>query len=131
MSTFRRAAMTRHRQHVANVHSNYGKAIGLISKRGTVRLRYAPTDELLRTLVFANVGRRMELHEFLKRLHVRYGFIFGDREAEKALRKDEFDKKAFQSNSTRLEERLSALGLLRRLSDGCAYVINPYSAVTE
>jgi hypothetical protein len=44
------------------------------------------------------------------------------------LSKDEFDKKAFQANSRRLEQRLGSLGLLRRLSDGCAYVINPYHA---
>ncbi len=43
-------------------------------------------------------------------------------------RKDEFDKKAFQANSRRLEQRLGSLGLLRRLSDGCAYVVNPYAA---
>ncbi len=49
-------------------------------------------------------------------------------QAEQVLAKDEFDKKAFQANARRLEQRLGSLGLLRRLSDGCAYVINPYYA---
>ena len=42
------------------------------------------------------------------------------------LASNDFDKKAFQANSQRLEQRLFSLGLLRRLSDGCAYIINPY-----
>ena len=126
--TFRQAAMKRHRQHVANIHRNYGREIGLVSKRGTVKLRYAPTDALLKTLLFANVGKRIELNQFLSKLHGRYGLVFGDKEAEQVLAKDEFDKKAFQANSRRLEQRLGSVGLLRRLSDGCAYVVNPYHA---
>jgi len=122
----RQAAIKRHRQHVANIHRNYGREIGLVSKRGTVKLRYAPNDALLKTLLFANVERRVELNQFLQQLHSRYGIVFGDREAEQVLAKDEFDKKAFQANARRLEQRLCSLGLLRRLSDGCAYVINPY-----
>ncbi len=122
----RAAALKRHRQHVANIHRNYGREIGLVSKRGTVKLRYAPTDNLLKTLLFANVPKRMELNHFLNHLADRYGLIFGDREAEQVLAGDDFDKKAFQANSRRLEQRLMSLGLLRRLSDGCAYIINPY-----
>jgi hypothetical protein len=128
ISRLRQDAMKRHRQHVANIHRNYGREIGLVSRRGTIKLRYAPTDALLKTLLFANVEKRIELHQLLARLHTRYGLVFGDREAEQVLSKDEFDKKAFQSNSRRLEQRLGSLGLLRRLSDGCAYVINPYHA---
>lgn len=126
IAALRQAAMKRHRQHVANIHRNYGREIGLISKRGTIKLRYAPTDSLLKTLLFANVEKRVELHQFLHTLHRRYGLVFGDREAEQVLDKGNFDKKAFQANSHRLEQRLGSLGLLKRLSDGCAYVINPY-----
>ena len=118
--------MKRHRQHVANIHRNYGREIGLVSKRGTVKLRYAPTDALLKTLLFANIEKRTELHQFLERLHSRYGIIFSDKQAEQVLQKGEFDKKAFQANSRRLEQRLGSLGVLKRLSDGCAYVVNPY-----
>jgi len=131
MSALRQAAMKRHRQHVANIHRNYGREIGLVSKRGTVKLRYAPTDGLFKTLLFANVEKRIELQQFLEKLYQRYGIIFGDKEAEQVLSKDEFDKKAFQANSRRLEQRLGSLGLLKRLSDGCAYIINPYHAETK
>lgn len=126
IAALRQAAMKRHRQHVANIHRNYGREVGLVSKRGTVKLRYAPTDSLLKTLLFANVGKRAELLQFLDRLFQRYGIVVGDKEAERCLTKGEFEKKAFQANSRRLEQRLSSLGLLRRLSDGCAYVLNPY-----
>jgi hypothetical protein len=126
ISRLRQDAMRRHRQHVANIHRNYGREIGLVSRRGTIKLRYAPTDALFKTLLFANVEKRIELHQFLDRLHARYGLVFGDKEAEQVLSKDEFDRKAFQGNSRRLEQRLGSLGLLRRLSDGCAYVVNPY-----
>jgi hypothetical protein len=128
IASLHQAAMKRHRQHVANIHRNYGREIGLVSKRGTVKLRYAPTDALLKTLLYANVKKRAELHSFLDLLARRYGLIFGDREAELVLPKGELDKKAFQANSRRLEQRLGSLGLLRRLSDGCAYVLNPFSA---
>lgn len=123
----RRAAVSRHRQHVANIHRNYGRDVGLVSKRGTNRLRYAPTDSLLKALILANVEKRMEYKEFLARLFKRYGFVFGEREAEHVLRQEDFDKKAFQANSHRFEHRLGSLGMLRRLSDACAYVQNPFA----
>jgi hypothetical protein len=126
IASLRQAAMKRHRQHVGNIHRNYGREIGLVSRRGTVKLRYAPTDALLKALLFANVEKRAELRHFLEKLYRRYGLVFGEKEAEQVLAKGELDKKAFQANSRRLEQRLGSLGLLRRLSDGCAYVVNPY-----
>ncbi|MBF0407878.1 MAG: hypothetical protein HQM10_11020 [Candidatus Riflebacteria bacterium] len=126
INTFRESALKRHRQHFANIHRVFGREIGLISKRGTNKLRYAPNDAFLKSIIFANVSKRLELNEFLKRLFDRYGLIFSDRQAEEVYEKKEIDKKAFQANVERLEQRLASLGLLRRLSDGCAYLINPY-----
>ncbi|MDQ8203344.1 hypothetical protein [Pelagicoccus sp. SDUM812003] len=120
-------ASKRHKQHVANIHRVFGREIGLISKRGTNRLRYAPNDDLLKTLVFSNVESRTELSEFLNRIWERYSFLISDKEADKVLSDEEFDKKAFQANARRLEQRLTGLGLVKRLSDGCAYVINPFT----
>ena len=127
INELRTSAKRRHQQHIAHIHRNYGREIGLVSRRGTVKLRYAPTDDFLKSLIFATVPQRMELHQFLALLWHRYALIFGDREAEFVLSKDEFDKKAFQANTRRLEQRLVSLGLLKRLSDGCAYVLNPYA----
>lgn len=125
LAELKRAAIAHHKQHVASVHRQYGRDVGLVSKRGTNRLRYAPTDSLLKTLVLANVSHRMEYKEFLDRLFVRYGFVIGEREAERVLSQADFEKKPFQTNSQRLEQRLASLGMLRRLSDACAYVQNP------
>lgn len=125
INDFRDSALKRHLQHVSNIHRIYGKGVGLVSKRGTNKLRYAPTDGLLKAILYANVEKRMELGEFLALIYDRYGLVFGDNEVEKVLASEEFDKKAFQANARRLEQRLGSLGMLRRLSDGCAYVENP------
>ncbi len=127
MGELRRRAVSRHRQHVANIHRSYGRDVGLVSKRGTNKLRYAPTDALLKALILANVKHRMEYKEFLSCIFSRYGIVFGEREAEHVLDGEEYDKKAFQANAERLERRLGSLGMLRRLSDACAYVQNPFS----
>ncbi len=127
MTALKEDAKKRHKQHVANVHRSYGRAIGLVSKRGTNKLRYAPSDELLKSLILANVRRRMECGEFLALLHQRYGLVFGEREAGMVLAADEFEVKPFKANAKRLEQRLGSLGLIKRLSDGCAYIMNPYT----
>jgi hypothetical protein len=124
-SELRREAVLRHRRDAANLHRNYGREVGLISKRGTNRFRYAPTDSLLKALVLSNVAKRAEFKEFLGALFTRYGLVFGEREAEQVLSREDFDKKAFQANAARLEQRLASLGMLKRLSDACAYVQNP------
>ena len=131
LSEFRRAAISRHRNHVANVHRSYGVGIGLVSRRGTTRLRYAPTDALLKAHILANVGTRMDFRELLARLFDRYGLVIGEREARLALEPDDYDEKAFSANSIRLERRLRTLGMLRRLSDACAYVENPMKRIAR
>tara|TARA_R110002049_G_scaffold285698_4_gene467041 strand:- start:193211 stop:194758 length:1548 start_codon:yes stop_codon:yes gene_type:complete len=127
----KQSALARHRQHAGNVHRSYGRSIGLISKRGTNKLRYAPNDALLKALILANVRDRMEFKLFLRRLFDRYGIVLGEREARIVMQDSDFDSKAFESNASRLEQRLSSLGMLRRLSDACAYVLNPYSEATR
>lgn len=128
---FKDDARSRHRRHFGQVHRSFGRGIGLVSRRGTNRFRYAPTDAFLKCLVFANVSKRTEFNELLERLYRRYGLIFGEKEAESVLSPEDMDKKPFQANSLRLEHRLGSLGLLRRLSDACAYVENPYAKVAH
>jgi hypothetical protein len=125
--TLKTRAIARHRQSFGNVHRTYGRAVGLISKRGTNKLRYAPNDALLKALILTNVKDRLEFKLFLEKLYDRYGIVLGEREAKRTMADDDFDIKAFQSNAGRLEQRLSSLGMLKRLSDACAYVLNPYS----
>jgi hypothetical protein len=127
LEEFSKKANERHKQHVQNFHRVWGKEIGLVSKRSSRRLRYAPTDSLLKALVLSNVETKMEFQEFLECLYHKYGFIIGDRQAEALLESGQADMEAFSENAVRLEERLSSMGLLKRLSDACAYVENPFA----
>jgi hypothetical protein len=119
-------AINRHKQHVYKFHGTWGKEIGLSSSRGSRRTRYAPTDALLKTLVLCTVPGRMEFQEFLTFLYEKYGFIIGDRQADDYITRGHADQEAFSDNAIRLEQRLTSLGLLNRLSDACAYVENPF-----
>jgi hypothetical protein len=110
------------------VHRDYSRYIGLSSARGTNRVRYAPTDNLLKTLVVARVPRRLEFKRFLADLYVQYGFVLGEAEALLALDPEDYDASAFERNRMRLEARMGSMGMLIRLSDGCAYVINPFAS---
>ena len=120
-------ATSRHKKHIGKCHSSWSKEIGLASSRGSRRIRYAPTDSLLKTLVLCTVPHRLEFQNFLAKLSETYGFIIGDRQATKFIETGEADREAFASNAERLEQRLASLGLLKRLSDACAYVQNPFA----
>ena len=120
------AVISRHKQHFSEVSRELSRHIGLTVHRQGLKTRYAPTDPLLKALVYATVAERMEFHAFLDRLHEKYHFIIGPREAEASYGELPFDKRAFDDNAQRLESRLLALGLLCRLSDDCAYVMNPF-----
>jgi len=120
-------ALTRHRVHTAKIHSTWGKAVGLVSRRLSRRTRYAPTDALLKTLVVCCVEDRMEFSAFVELLYDRYGLVIGDRQAARVPLTAGADLELFHDNVARLEERLSGLGLVRRLSDQCAYVEKPFA----
>ncbi len=121
-------AVRRHQQHLAKFHGSWAREIGLSSSRSSRRTRYAPTDSLLRTLVLASVPTRMEFQEFLATLHQKYGFVIGDRQAEPLINSGDADREDFVANAERLERRLASIGLLKRLSDACAYVQNPFAS---
>jgi hypothetical protein len=119
-------AVVRHKQHVGKIHMSWARAIGLSSRRSSRRVRYAPTDRLLKTLVVTCVPRRLEFKDFLALLADRYGLIIGDHQAQAFIASGDADQEDFSDNARRLEERLASLGLLKRLSDSCAYVENPF-----
>lgn len=119
-------AVVRHKQHVGKIHMTWARAIGLSSRRSSRRVRYAPTDRFLKTLVVTCVPRRIEFKDFLAVLAERYGLIIGDHQAKAFVESGDADQEDFSDNARRLEERLASLGLLKRLSDSCAYVENPF-----
>lgn len=128
LSSLRERAVKRHQQHLGKFHGTWSREIGLSSSRGSRCTRYAPTDSLLRTLVLASVPTRMEFQEFLVKLHQKYGFIVGDRQATDLINSGDADREDFVANAERLERRLASIGLLKRLSDACAYVQNPFAS---
>ena len=120
-------AKQRHGQHFGKIHSTWSKAIGLSSRRLTRGNRYAPNDRLLKTLVVTVVDERMQLDEFLHELRRRYGIVIGDSEGAHLVKQNLVDQEALSENRSNLEARLLGLGLLRRLSDSCSFVENPFA----
>ncbi|MCY4233312.1 MAG: hypothetical protein OXE59_06180 [Bacteroidetes bacterium] len=120
-------AIKRHKQHVAKIHSEWTRQIGLTVSRRGVGKCYRPSDSLLKALVMVTVqGHREEYHRFLSKLYENFRLVIAAPEAEKAFGQLPIDQHVFAQNAQRLEQRLSTLGLLRRLSDDCAYVENPF-----
>lgn len=120
-------ASNRHKQHLDKFHSAWGREIGLSSRRGSRRTRYAPTDSFLKTLVYCNVEGRLEFGDFLELLFRKYGFVIGDHQGTDLINSSRCDRDALSENARRLEMRLVSMGLLKRLSDACAYVENPFA----
>lgn len=114
---------------LTQLHRAYGRACGLVSRRGARLYRYAPTDLFLKTIVMATVEKRMELREFLQTVFTRYHLVFGPNEASAAQGSADFEGTVFDKNARRLEERLKSMGMLNRLSDGVAFVENPNCAI--
>jgi len=121
----------RHDQHVGKIHNSWARAIGLGSRRLSRRLRYAPNDRLLKALVVTVVDKQMEFGEFLAKVHARYGLVFGDIEGAHFILENKVDQEALTYNVSNLETRLYGLGLIRRLSDDCAFIENPFNRKGE
>ncbi|RZU47144.1 hypothetical protein EV700_1536 [Fluviicoccus keumensis] len=121
-------AESRHGQHIGKIHAAWSKAIGLSSRRLARRTRYAPNDRLLKTLVVTIVNDRMQFDEFLHEVHARYGLVIGDAEGIRLVHEKQVDQEALSENRGSLETRLVGLGLVRRLSDSCSFVENPFSS---
>lgn len=120
-------ALARHGQHVGKIHAAWSRAIGLSSRRLSRRTRYAPDDRLLKSIVVSTVDDRMQFDEFLAEAKRRYGLIIGDAEGSSLLDAKLVDQEELSENRDNLETRLVGLGLVRRLSDSCSFVENPFA----
>ena len=120
-------ALARHEQHVGKIHAAWSRAIGLSSRRLSRRTRYAPNDRLLKSIVISIVDERMQFDEFLAEAKRRYGLILGDAEGSRLLNAKLVDQEELSENRDNLETRLVGLGLVRRLSDSCSFVENPFA----
>ncbi|WP_244115486.1 hypothetical protein [Burkholderia contaminans] len=120
-------ALARHAQHVGKIHASWSRAIGLSSRRLSRRTRYAPNDRLLKSIVVAIVDDRMQFDEFLAAAKSRYGLVVGDAEGARLIDAKLVDQEELSENRDNLESRLVGLGLVRRLSDSCSFVENPFT----
>jgi hypothetical protein len=124
-------ALARHEQHVGKIHASWSRAIGLSSRRLSRRTRYAPNDRLLKSIVVAIVDDRMQFDEFLAEAKRRYGLVLGDAEGARLIHAKLVDQEELSENRDNLEARLVGLGLVRRLSDSCSFVENPFALNEE
>lgn len=120
-------ALSRHEQHVGKIHASWSRAIGLSSRRLSRRTRYAPNDRLLKSIVVSIVDDRMQFDEFLSEAKRRYGLVIGDAEGGRLVGAKLVDQEELSENRNNLETRLVSLGLVRRLSDSCSFVENPFA----
>jgi hypothetical protein len=130
ISAIRREGERAYRAGTMSALESLGVMAGLIDSRGTNKKRYAPTDNLLRALVFANIANDVPVEEtdFLRHLLERYGLVFGAPEAATTVgvqHAQYYDPADYRRNQIRLTRRLVGLGLGNSMSDACTYVINP------
>lgn len=120
-------ALARHEQHIGKIHASWSRAIGLSSRRLSRRTRYAPNDRFLKSIVVTIVEDRMQFDEFLFEARRRYGLVLGDTEGARLVDAKLVDQEELSQNRDNLEARLVGLGLVRRLSDSCSFVENPFA----
>jgi len=106
------------------------KSIGLAHARKGVGTWFGLDDRLLYALVMANVKETMELREFLATLFQKYSLVIGPEEARKAYERLPVGVQSFEANLQAFERRLTRLALTQRLSDDCAFVVNPHYPTT-
>lgn len=104
------------------------KGIGLVPDSSRSGMWFSLSDDMITALVLANVekDKSVELRNFVSLLYTRYKIVIGPDEAEAEFRRLPVEKDCLRDNLVAFEKRLSRLFLTRRLSDDCAFVVNPY-----
>lgn len=129
-SDFLKAAKGRSRNNISTLIEPLGKQTGFVLARQRVGSWFAGSDEFIEALVLANVTGPVTIMEFLSNLYERYSIVIGPREARTAFDRPPCDISSFEENLKAFERRLTGLGYVKRLSDDCAFVSNPYCLTT-
>lgn len=125
-------SLSRKRGNPSTVVKPLGEKGGFVSSRPRAGTWFAGSDAFLEALVHANVGDTpIELEDFASRLFERYGIVIGPAEAAAYLGGMSINTASYRRNFLHLEERLASLGLLKRLSDDCAFVLNPFTEIEQ
>lgn len=124
--SFRDTTIDGHQNKLGTIPNAYLKKVGIALSRPGAGSWYTPYDGMLETLVLANVRDPVELRTFVQQLYQRYTIVIGPREARQAFGAMPVREEQLVTNLKCFEQRLSALGLIQRLSDDCAFVHNPF-----
>jgi len=127
LSYFTAKATSRSRNNISTLIEPLGKNSGFITARPGAGTWFDSSDEFLEALVLAVITKPITIGEFCEKLYKRYGIVIGPQEAKTAFPSSTFDINLFQENIRTFELRLTGLGYVKRLSDDCAFVSNPYS----
>ena len=119
-------AKSRSRNNISTLIEPLGKAAGFIDARQRIGSWFSASDEMLEALVLARVRTPKTITDFLADLYGRYRIVIGPREARLEFKTAPCDISSFEENLRMFEKRLTGLGYVKRLSDDCAFVSNPY-----
>lgn len=129
LSFFLKKATSRSRNNISTLIEPLGKHSGFITARKGAGTWFDASDEFLEALVIGTIqNQSVTVESFLSRIYERYGIIIGPNEAAKAFTKRAFDPFPFEENMKIFERRLMGLGYVKRLSDDCAFMANPYAS---
>ena len=123
---FLKAAKSRNRNNISNLIEPLGKQSGFVLARQGIGSWFAGSDEFIESLVLAGVTKPVTISDFLEYLYEHYRIIIGPREANLDFNNLPCDISSFEENLRSFERRLCGLGYVKRLSDDCAFVSNPY-----
>lgn len=117
--------------HMVGLNQVLATESGLCKKVKTARTYYEMSDELLRTLVMAVLGKSecMKLTKFLEIIRERYHLVIGpdesDRKSTRKALESSTNTPDLSGNLTQLKLQLHRLDMLIYLSDYCEYVKRP------
>jgi hypothetical protein len=121
-----RTMMDDFRKHFLGVHRKLTKSIGLVAPKKGPSARFILSDNLLKTLVLANIppNGQMTFGDFLARLYERYGIIVGSGEATQSglLERQRINIEYYNRNRTAFLEKMKRAGLVVQYSDATALV---------
>ena len=126
LEKFKSQARRRARNSIATMILPLARHSGLVAVKKGIGTWFCPRDVLLEAIVYAKVSSTMLLSRFVEDLYDQYGFVIGPSEARRAFSVLPCDVLRFEENLHEFENRLTRLGYVKRLSDDCAFISNPF-----
>ena len=126
LEQFKLHARNRSHNSIAKEILPLARNAGLVAVKKGVGAWFCPRDMLLESIVYAKVSKTTLLSRFVEELYDQYGFVIGPSEARRSFNVLPCDVLRFEENLQEFESRLTRLGYVKRLSDDCAFISNPF-----